>query len=147
MLEINFTLVLFALSFLVFIYLLNLTLYKPVGTIVEARKNLINGEYKRAKELTENANKILEDYNHRIKEARKLAHNTIEESITQASSKKEEKISILVSDLNKEKEGALKQLEKDQKEALKALEGEIKVLTDLITNKILGTEKNLVRTN
>ena len=50
LLEINFTLILFAASFLVFIYLLNMTLYKPVGEVIESRKQLMDGEYTKAKE-------------------------------------------------------------------------------------------------
>ena len=56
LLEMNFTLVLFAVSFLIFIYLLNSALFKPVGKVIEERKNLIDGEYSKAKEFTQKAN-------------------------------------------------------------------------------------------
>lgn len=147
LLEINFTLVLFAASFLVFIYLLNLTLYKPVGKIIEERKNLIDGEHTSAKALSEKANNLLESYKNQIKTARHDAQNIIQEIILQAQKKKEEKIFILNSELSKEKETAIKQINEEVKVTMKELEGKINTLTDLITQKILGTnagEKTLV---
>lgn len=147
LLEINFTLVLFAVSFLIFIYLLNLTLYKPVGGIIEKRKNLIDSEYKAAKELTENANNLLESYKNQIKTARHEAQNTIQGAINEAAKKKQEKISLLNVTLVKEKETAQKQIQEEQKVAMKQIESQIKTLTDLITKKVLGMEGSLIGTH
>ncbi len=144
LLEINFTLVLFAVSFLVFIYLLNMTLYKPVGKVIESRKRLIDGEYARAKELTNKANESLENYKNKIKAARHEAHAIIQESAQKAQKLKEEKISWLMVTLNKEKEESFKKIEEEKKIVMQKLEKEIKMLTDLITNKILGMGKTLV---
>lgn len=147
LLEINFTIVLFAISFLVFIYLLNLTLYKPVGNIIEARKSLIESEYKKSKELTEQATSILENYKNQIKSAKQNAQNIIQEVINLATKKKEEKTSSLILTLNKEKEIAIKQIKAEQEIAIKKLENDIQTLKDLITNKVLGMgEKDLART-
>ena len=144
LLEINFTLILFAISFLVFIYLLNLTLYKPVGKIIEGRKDLIDGEYFKAKEFMQAAGEMLENYKNKIKQARHEAHNIVQESINLAKMEKEKKVSDLVGILTKEKETAIKQIEEEKKLTMKELEKEIRVLTDLITNKILGGNKTLV---
>ena len=145
LLEINFTLVLFALSFLVFIYLLNQTLYKPVGNIIEKRKSMIDGDFSKAKSLSETANELLENYKNEIKSARIKAQNIIQEAIIQAQKIKEEKVAVLTSSLVKEKEAAINQIKEEEKAALKQLEGQIKTLTDLITSKVLGTgEKSLV---
>ena len=146
LLEINFTLVLFAVSFLIFIYLLNLTLYKPVGEVIESRKRLIDGEYSHAKELTHKANEMLETYKNKIKGARHESHIIIQDATKQAQKLKEEKISQLLVTLNKEKEESFKKIEEEKKIVMQKLEKEIKMLTDLITNKILGveTEKTLV---
>ena len=85
LLEINFTLVLFAISFLVFIYLLNLTLYKPVGEIVEKRKKLIEDAYKDAKESTDEAQKKLEEYKNQMKSAKTDAQGIIQQIINAAN--------------------------------------------------------------
>lgn len=144
LLEINFTLVLFAVSFLVFIYLLNLTLYKPVGEVIESRKRLIDGEYAKGKELTHKANEMLEGYKNKIKNARHESHIIIQDATKQAQKLKEEKILQLLITLNKEKEESFKKIEEEKKIVMQKLEKEIKILTDLITNKILGMEKTLV---
>lgn len=141
LLEINFTLVLFAFSFLIFIYLLNLTLYKPVGKVIEKRKGLIDGEYAKSKEYTEDANNMLDGYKNQMKSARHEAQTIIQEGINQAQKIKDEKISQLASSLTKEKEDALKQIKEEKNKAMKSLEGEIKTLTNLITSKVLGMEE------
>ncbi len=144
LLEINFTLILFAVSFLAFIYLLNLTLYKPVGNIVELRKKLIDSEYAKAKELTNKANELLENYKTKIKTARHEAHSIIQEVVQKAQKLKEEKVSQLLVTLNKEKEESFKKIDEEKKIVMQKLEKEIKTLTNLIINKILGVEKTLV---
>src|SRR3990167_4317925 len=145
LLEMNFTLVLFAISFLVFIYLLNMTLFKPVGKVIEERKNLIDGDYSKAKEFAQKANEMLESYKKEIKSARLSAQNILQEAISQAQKQKQEKILVLMESLTKEKESALKQLMEEKKETMKKLEEKINILTELITNKIIGRgEKTLI---
>ena len=138
LLELNFTLILFAASFLVFIYLLNLTLFKPVGKVIEKRKELIEGEHLQAKDLCDEANKLLINYTKQIKLARQEAQGLIQEVINQAQKAKQEKINVAIASLNQEKEEALKQIKKEQEIALKQLETQINLLKDLITNKVLG---------
>ena len=140
LLELNFTLVLFAASFLVFIYLLNLTLYKPVGNIIEKRKNLMESDYSKAKSLVNEANELLENYKIQIKKTRHETHNVIHEMTLSAQKVKEEEIQKLFMKLTKEKENSLLLLEKEKKAALAGLESDIKVLTDMIVNKVLGVE-------
>lgn len=149
LLELNFTLILFALSFLIFINLLNLTLYRPVGKTIEKRKSIIDGDFTQAKELTEEANQMLENYKKEIKAARTTAHNIIEESVLNAQKIRDEKISALISELAKEKKAALKQIEIERANTMKQVEEKIKMLTDLITSKVLGSseEKTLVRSH
>lgn len=147
LLEINFTAVLFAVSFLIFIYLLNLTLYKPVGEIIEKRKNSIEGDYSNAKNLTEKAGNMLEAYKKEIKQARQESQCIIEEVIQAGQKKKEGTIITLLGTLNKEKENAIKQIQEEQKVAMKQIESQIKTLTDLITKKVLGMEGSLIGTH
>lgn len=147
LLEINFTLVIFAISFLIFIYLLNLTLYKPLGEIIKKRKDLIEGNYLKAKELTNKANELLESYKQEIKLAKLDAHNIMQDAFDKAQKVKEEKISGLLNELNNEKETVLKQMHIEKEKVMKELQEKITQLTELITIKILGfEEKTLVKT-
>lgn len=146
LLEINFTLILFALSFVIFIYLLNLALYKPVGKIIEERKNLIEDEYSKAKKLAEEANILLDTYKEKIRSAKHDAQNLIHEAIKTSQKKKEGKITELMSNLIKEKELALKQIEEERTNIMQELQKQLSTLTELITNKVLGMENALVGT-
>ena len=143
LLELNFTFILFALSFLVFINLLNLTLYKPVGEIIEKRKGLVESDLNKASSYAKEANECIQNYQSQIKQARSDSQDIIQESIKQVEKVKQEKISNLLSTLTKEKEEALKKIKIEEKSTMQKLEGEIKILTELITNQILGKEKDL----
>ncbi len=144
LLELNFTLVIFAISFLVFINLLNLTLYKPVGEIIEKRKGLVEGDLNKAKELSEEAQKSLDNYTSQMKQAKLTAQATIQSMVKDAEKIKQEKISSLLTTLSEEKEVSIKKIKEEEKKVMQKLEGEINILTDLITNKVLGKEKDLV---
>ncbi len=146
LLELNFTLVLFAASFLVFIYLLNLTLFKPVGKVIEKRRNLVESEHSKAKESLENVTSLIESYKQKIKSARIESQSLLQEAVNEGKKKRDEKVSVLMAELNKEKETSLKKINEEKETAMKKMEGEIKQLTDLITNKVIGSEgKTLVR--
>lgn len=147
MLEINFTLVVFAFSFLIFIYLLNLTLYKPVGKLVEARKELIERDYDGAKNLNEEAKRILENYTKKIKEAKHDSQILIQEVINETNKKKEEKLLSFINVLSKEKEAALRKIKEEKEKSMKEFQKELVHLTEFITNKVLGMEKDLVGTH
>ena len=145
LLELNFTLIFFAASFLVFIYLLNLTLFKPVGKIVEERKKFIEGEHQKAKDFSKEASDLIDSHKQRIKSARIEAQGIIHEVTNEGKKRKDGKVSALLTELNKEKEASLKKINEEKEVAMKKMEGEIKLLTDLITNKVIGTEgKTLV---
>lgn len=145
LLEINFTAVLFSISFLVFIYLLNLTLFKPVGNIVEARANLIEGDYEKSKDFSERASKTLEEYSSQTKAARQEAMKLVDEAISKAQGIKQEKVNSLIASVQKEKEDAMNEIKKEQASGMAELESKVKELTNLITSKVIG-EKDLVST-
>ena len=142
LLEVNLTMIIFAISFLIFIYLLNLTLFKPVGKIVGERKNLIEGSYEKSKELSHEANKIIEDHEKKIKEIRLSAKNIVEAALLEAKRKREEKVSVLMESLLNEKEAAVVKIKQEEKVRKEELNTKINELKDLITNKVLGTEEN-----
>lgn len=143
MLEINFTIVLFSISFLVFVFLLNFTLFKPVGEILEKRKDQIEGNIERAQFIKEEASKSLSEYEATIKTARIESIKIIEESTKQSNKIKQDKINELVNSLQVEKEKAIQLIESEYNSSKNQLANKIKSLTDLITNKVIG-ESNLV---
>lgn len=146
MLEINFTIVLFAISFLIFVNLLNFTLFIPVGKIIEERKNLIDGDYTKASTFSNNAKATLENYSAQIKQARKEAQSIIEKVVAESQKTKQEKISEVISGLQKEKDEAIKKVKQEEQTSLTELENKIKSISELITNKVLGMENSLVGT-
>ncbi len=144
LLELNFTLIVFAISFLIFVNLLNLTLFKPVGEVIDKRKGLVDNDLNKASSLALEAQENIQSYQSQIKQARIDSQNIVHEGVKQAEKFKQEKISALISTLVKDKEDAIKKLREEEKNVMAKLDTEIKSLTELITSQILGKEKDFV---
>ncbi|MBI3308905.1 MAG: hypothetical protein HYZ79_05990 [Candidatus Melainabacteria bacterium] len=149
LLEVNLTMIIFAVSFLIFIYLLNLTLFKPVGKVVEERKNVVGGSYTKAKNISGEISSILSGYEQKIKAARFEAKQIVDEAVAEAKLNKSSSIAGVLKTLNEEKQAAVHRIKKERQEREKELQGKINELKDLITNKVLGREgdKTLVGTH
>ncbi len=70
--EFNATFIVTIISFLVFVFLMNTLLYRPIENIVEERKKLIEGNYNEADSANSQARSLLEE------KADKIAKSKIE---------------------------------------------------------------------
>ncbi len=72
-LSIDKTVVIQLIIFLVAIYILNKLIFKPFLEVVDKREKLTTGTIEEANKLEQRANKIIEEYKHKLEEARSLA--------------------------------------------------------------------------
>jgi len=72
-LSIDKTVVIQLIIFLVAIYILNKLIFKPFLEVVDKREKLTTGTIEEAIKLEQRANKIIEEYKHKLEEARSLA--------------------------------------------------------------------------
>ena len=72
-LSIDKTVVIQIIIFLVAIYILNKLIFKPFLEVVDKREKLTTGTIEEANKLEQRANKIIEEYKHKLEEARSLA--------------------------------------------------------------------------
>jgi len=80
--DFNATFIVAFFSFIIFIFVMNSVLYKPINDIVQKRKNLIDENYGIAKNNSAKANAILEQKEQELKKAKNIAKekmlNTLE---------------------------------------------------------------------
>ena len=90
--EINATILVSAISFIVFIFIMNKILYKPVLEIMEKRQNYIDASKNEADEHHKKAQQLLVDKDARVAEAQRTSRDIV---ASKADAIKEEKSKVL----------------------------------------------------
>ncbi len=90
--EINATILISAISFLVFIFIMNKILYQPVLDIMEKRKNYIEANKTEAQNHKQKAEGLIADKNAKIADAQKKSRDIV---AAKTDALKEEKTKIL----------------------------------------------------
>ena len=85
--EFNATFIISFISFIIFIIIMNLILYKPINNIIEKRQKFIDENYNEANQNNEQSKNILEEKNKQIKQA----HNNAKEKYNLANINAKEK--------------------------------------------------------
>lgn len=125
---------------IVALYALNVLIFKPLLGLLDRREKLTRGTLGEAKNLTEKAEKLIEDYNRQIDDARTMANKQrteIRKEAQQAAAK-------MISEARQESQILLANYKKDldaqAKSVKEKIKPEIENLAGNIASKILGTE-------
>ena len=78
--DLNATLPLVAIQFIILMFILNITLYNPLLTIIEERKEYILTNLSEASDILKNANKLTTEYEQELEDVRKQAQLEITKS-------------------------------------------------------------------
>lgn len=136
--EFNATFLVSAVSFIVFVFIMNAILYKPLEEIVEKRQNFIDDTNSAAKVNFEESEKILKDKEDKINETKQTAKKFVTEKTDEAKARKSD-LQLEAQKLSVEKiERAKNDLLKSRDEAKDALSQSVQSLADEISSKILG---------
>ena len=136
--EINATILVSTISFILFIFIMNTILYKPVMQIMEKRQKYIDDNKNEAIQHRQNAEDLIKDKDNKIAEAQRKSRDIV---AAKADALKEEKAKVL----NDTKESVStyfneqKQSLADQKnEAIQNLKGDVADLANRLTTKLMG---------
>lgn len=89
MIEINLTIVIQVLQFLILIFILNRLLFKPISQVMTERKEKISAWEEKTQKLQESSREKLEAYGNKLREERAQAQEK-QEQLTKELKKKEE---------------------------------------------------------
>ena len=136
--EINATILVSAISFIVFIFIMNKILYKPVLDIMEKRQNYIDANKNEADEHHKNAQQLLADKDARVAEAQRTSRDIV---ASKADAIKEEKSKVLndtknsvTSYFSEQKQNLVHQKE----EAAANMKHDVADLANRLTTKLMG---------
>ena len=136
MVELNGTLLIQILNFIILVAILGHFAYKPIIKVLDARKQRIQNDLDSA--AASDAAKLKDSYEEQLRNAQAKAQEIVTQAVKEAKVKAEEQIEAAHIAIEQEKENATKQIERERKDALDDLKAQVAVLSCDIAAKIIS---------
>lgn len=140
MVTIDFTAVYFALSFILFMGLMQLIFWAPVSSKINQRENAINTDKEKTRSLTREIESKISKFKEdpEIIAARSEASELVNAAKLEANEAKYRFIEEAASNLKSSKDKQVSALESERNQIIKNLEGPIKEITSLMVSKLVS---------
>ena len=141
--EFNATFIVAFISFIIFTFIMNIILYKPINDIASKRKHYSDTNYAKAKENRKKTKAILEDRKNQLAKARLGAKEDVDKKIGLIKNQREE-ITLKAQKEAKElvEQNRLQSINSSN-EAKETLKVEIKNLAQMISDRFLNPEEKI----
>ena len=137
MFDINGTFVVFLISFLIFMVLLNAILIKPVASVIEARAAKIKGDLEAGKAARETSEELLRNYEERLHSIRTQAQAVINEAVSAASKVRDQEMSRIAAEGQAKLEKAKEEIRTEKTRLIEDLVKQESELVQTIVSKLL----------
>ncbi len=138
--DIDATLPLMAIQFLVLATVLNALFYKPLGKAIDERSNYVQSQLNQAKEQKDKSLALAQQYEQELKEVRKESQDIIAQAQAEAQKIVSEKMQVAQQEVIAERQKASEEIEAERSSAFNSLEQQIGALSHQILEKVLGAE-------
>ncbi len=138
--DIDATLPLMAIQFLLLAIVLNALFYKPVGNAIDERNEYIRNNQLEAQERLSKSEKLAQQYEQELAGARRQAQTVIADAQAQAQKIAAEKIAGAQKEAQAQREETAREIEQQKQQAFASLEQEVDALSRQILEKLLGAE-------
>ncbi|NEP88404.1 MAG: F0F1 ATP synthase subunit B' [Okeania sp. SIO2C2] len=138
--DINATLPLMAIQFLILAFVLDKIFYKPLGKAIDSRADYIRDNQIKAQEGLAKTKKLAEQYEQDLAETRKKSQAIITEAQATAQKIVAEKVAKAQQEAQAKREQAAQEIEEQKQAALQQLEEQVDSLSRQILEKLLGPE-------
>ena len=136
--EFNATFLVSAISFLVFVFLMNKIFYAPLSDIIEKREKLVDDTLNDAKASREQASGILTERENKLTKAREDSKKIVSSSVEKANSNSKDMIQQAKNNASDEINAKKADLQAQNSDVKSRLENTVNELAGVITTKILG---------
>ncbi len=138
--DLDATLPLMAIQFLLLAIVLNALFYKPVGNAIDERNEYIRNNQLEAQERLSKSEKLAQQYEQELAGARRQAQTVIADAQAQAQKIAAEKIAGAQKEAQAQREETAREIEQQKQQAFASLEQEVDALSRQILEKLLGAE-------
>ncbi len=138
--DLDATLPLMAIQFLVLALILNATLYKPLGNAIDGRNEYIRTNNLQAQERLSKAQALAQQYEQELAQSRKQAQAIVAQAQAEAQKIAAQNIAAAQQEAQVQREKAASEIEQQKQQALAALETQVDALSRQILEKLLGAD-------
>ncbi len=138
MINLDQTLLVQMVNFIILVLVLNYLLYKPLLKIIDERKERIEGTLEEAERMMKEAERKLEEYNSRIRQARQQAQQIVAEGRLKASEEQKRILASVRKETEERLEKLQRELEAQKASAREVLRRQAEVLSIRIAERVLG---------
>ncbi|MEO1444742.1 MAG: F0F1 ATP synthase subunit B' [Cyanobacteria bacterium J06635_11] len=137
--DLDATLPLMAIQFLILMAVLNAIFYKPLGQAIDERDAYVRQAKGSAQERLAKAEKLADEYEQSLADTRREARNVIEAAQAEAQQIASTNQAAAQQEATAQREAAQKELDEQKAAALSQLEQKVDSLSDQILGKLLGS--------
>jgi F-type H+-transporting ATPase subunit b len=138
--DLDATLPLMAIQFLVLALILNATLYKPLGNAIDGRNEYIRTNNLEAQERLSKAQALAQQYEQELAQSRRQAQAIVAQAQAEAQKIAAQNIAAAQQEAQVQREKAASEIEQQKQQALAALETQVDALSRQILEKLLGAD-------
>ncbi|MBR8827909.1 MAG: F0F1 ATP synthase subunit B' [Gomphosphaeria aponina SAG 52.96 = DSM 107014] len=138
--DINATLPLMAIQFLILVALLNVVFYKPLTKAIDERSEYVRSQISQGRERKEKSENLAIQYEQEIREVRKKSQAIIAAAQTEAQKTIAAESQAAQQEALAERQKAAQEIEAQKAEAFGVLEAQVDELSKQILTKLLGPE-------
>lgn len=132
------TLIVIAISFIIFAAIMHNIFYVPMRTVIDERDDFIKSHLSEAKDVNGKAKELVDDYQQKIDNARKKANEAIEARTRKGKEEKSQIITKATEQAHSELEAAKKEIYSEKDAAIDTLKNDVAPLAQQIISKVLG---------
>lgn len=138
--DLDATLPLVAIQFLILVLILNATFYKPLGTAIDQRNDYVRKNQLDAQERLAKAEQMAKQYEQELATARKRSQTIVAEAQADAQKIAAEKMAEAQREAQAQREQASQEIEQQKQAAMVSLQQQVDALSRQILEKLLGAE-------
>ena len=142
--EFNATFIVSAISFIIFVVLMNIILYAPLQKVVEERKKTVDNNYNEANANSEKSTALLKDRADKILKAGQDAKSVINAKSNDANIKRDEITQSAKEESLKNIEANREYFDNATQEAKEVLKANVVGLAQSISDKFLGSDEKII---
>ena len=138
--DIDATLPLMAVQFLILVIVLNILFYKPLGKAIDERTEYIRQNLANARERKEKAENLAKQYDQELRQVRRKAQEIIASAQAEAQKTVDAKVQEAQLEVQTQRQQAAQEIEAQKSQAMQTLEQQADELSRQIVEKLLGPE-------
>ena len=138
MINLDITLVIQMINFLILLFVLNLILFRPIRNIIKERNQIVDTFNSDIASLTDSAQESMDQFQLKIQEARKEGLARVPSMKDEGEEAEVELIAVTTQEVQAKIEEARNKVAADIKEARTQLQTQVQAFSVAVTEKILG---------